>query len=804
MATTHDSSPNFSPLEAAAPLSGEIGVPTSVNTDEREPSPEHARERSVRRSRSARNFLSALTFWVWTTSFSWLFDETLLVAVDPPVSWASFAHGALAGLFLAFGVGACVGVVFGAFWAVTLRTRTTLEVLRAARDRVLGWLKEPNPQRQTQRITKLYVALSLLSAFCAASFFSTRELVLLIARPENLAALVLVCHLAFLLGVLVCRPFITLIVQAPISWLSRVKRLGWFWTRLWWQVLVLAILGAALLGAAIYENRQKLPYLPWHEFASLAVGMLMASLTAFIAAMLRPRASAALRWVARGVGATCFSIAAVSAFTLPAGSKAAHDAMAGKVLVGRVGLSPLHWLLDWDRDGQLFGFGGGDCQPLEASVHSGAVDVPDNGVDENCDGEDLSGRSLANLMGRWDYPVPDSWPERPDIVLVTIDTFSTELLASYGGKELFTPNLNAFSETAVLFEHYFSQGPSTRLSFPALFTSRYDTQIQRVIRGRHPFALASENLTLAEILKREGYATVAILPDSYFLPSRWRGLTQGFKVIDTKAIRARKPSQPHTAKQVTTQALKHLKKAGKKPLFLWVHYFDAHSPHRAPAGMSLRGNTRPERYAAEVSLVDREFGRLLRGIHKRLPNALVVVTGDHAIAFDEPRHAKYNYGQDLSTVVLHVPLLVSAPYLAPRRITDIASSIDLAPTIVNMLRLKDSLPFAGHSLVRALSGEGVARPPLVFSQFFLGEDKLAKRDPLRLVSARSPHYHVVLDRRTGIVQAWNWRKDREERDDLWPRELEPRVRAELLGLKQTLELFVYQNYARTTRASVGH
>jgi hypothetical protein len=47
-----------------------------------------------------------------------------------------------------------------------------------------------------------------------------------------------------------------------------------------------------------------------------------------------------------------------------------------------------------------------------------------------------------------------------------------------------------------------------------------------------------------------------------------------------------------------------------------------------------------------------------------------------------------------------------------------------------------------------------------------------------------------------VVEAWNWVEDREERVDLWAEATNPRDRAELDGLRATLELFVYEAYAK--------
>ena len=49
-----------------------------------------------------------------------------------------------------------------------------------------------------------------------------------------------------------------------------------------------------------------------------------------------------------------------------------------------------------------------------------------------------------------------------------------------------------------------------------------------------------------------------------------------------------------------------------RPWFLWVHYYDPHAPYEPPADLS--GATVRANYLGEVAFVDREFGRLLRGI----------------------------------------------------------------------------------------------------------------------------------------------------------------------------------------------
>ena len=68
-------------------------------------------------------------------------------------------------------------------------------------------------------------------------------------------------------------------------------------------------------------------------------------------------------------------------------------------------------------------------------------------------------------------------------MLITIDTFAATRMQALGYGRKVTPNLDAFAQRSALFRYTFSQGPSTRLSFPAMFTSRWDSEIKKRIDG---------------------------------------------------------------------------------------------------------------------------------------------------------------------------------------------------------------------------------------------------------------------------------------------------------------------------------
>jgi len=343
--------------------------------------------------------------------------------------------------------------------------------------------------------------------------------------------------------------------------------------------------------------------LAWPPLAANA-GAVVASLVLF---MVVRRAS---RWLHRGLAIVAVGLLPVL-FLVAA---PVHDTTRPEGLVAKLGHRIITKLLDWDGDGHLEGFGGMDCAPHDPQIYPGAPEIPDNGRDEDCDGRDA--RQIVSMFPpRRQHALPSNWTAQPDVYLITIDTFArwalpTERQLATGSDDAggTLPNLAEFATQSVVFSNFFVQGPSTRLSLPSIFTSRFDSEIARRVQGRFPFALLPNNYTLAEAMRDGGYATFAILPDPYFLPERWKGLLQGFDRVERGPALVAQAGEPHTARWVTQSALSLLHTPSNRPKFLWVHYFDAHSPHQAPNG--TQSASERERYLAELGHIDHELGGL--------------------------------------------------------------------------------------------------------------------------------------------------------------------------------------------------
>ena len=185
-------------------------------------------------------------------------------------------------------------------------------------------------------------------------------------------------------------------------------------------------------------------------------------------------------------------------------------------------------------------------------------------------------------------------------------------------------------------------------------------------------ALPPDVPTLATVLKSRGYNTGAFVA-SRVLDRRF-GLARGFDAYDDSMAAEELGEYGYPERDavaVTNAALAWASKQNAaKPLFLWVHYYDPHSPYRGS-------------YAAEVALVDREVGRLLGGLRKT--KRVVVVAGDHGEALGE--HGERTHGVFLYRSVLEVPLFIAGAGAA-RVVSDAVSTKRIAPTIAHLLGIK--------------------------------------------------------------------------------------------------------------------
>jgi arylsulfatase A-like enzyme/tetratricopeptide (TPR) repeat protein len=291
---------------------------------------------------------------------------------------------------------------------------------------------------------------------------------------------------------------------------------------------------------------------------------------------------------------------------------------------------------------------------------------------------------------------------RPDVVLLTLDTTRGDALGVMGREQARTPRLDALGAEGVVFERGYS---STSLTLPSHTTIL--SGLEPLVHGVHDNGVpvpAQGFETLAERLAKRGYDTGAFV-SAFILDSRF-GLDRGFAHYDDEITWRPDPLSflvPQRRGGVTTdRALAWLEDRGRKPFFLWVHYYDPHAPRDPPPPFDEIEGV----YDAEVAYMDAQIGRLLDGVRAagRGRPTLVIAVADHGESLGE--HGEDTHGTLAYDSTLHVPLLVSGPgFPAATRSTSFARTADVFPTVLAAVGEPSDGAGAGVPLQRLVAGE---------------------------------------------------------------------------------------------------
>jgi arylsulfatase A-like enzyme len=392
---------------------------------------------------------------------------------------------------------------------------------------------------------------------------------------------------------------------------------------------------------------------------------------------------------------------------------------------------------DLDRDGFGSLLGENDCDALDKRVHPGATDLPDDGIDQNCDGRDFTLRPTPLPSGPT-VEVPAQF-KRSDwnILLITVDTVRYDHTSFGGYKESkqrdTTPRLAELVKKSTSFSFCNAPSAGTMASIPAILTSKFfhsGLALDENLPPGTPPKIKGENTTLPELLKRAGYRTGVVASHHYW--NDW-GLDQG---VDDYDNQIGKNSDPYivAAHKVTDHTLAWISRQQGHKWFMWAHYIDPHGRYVAHPDVIDYGATEPDRYDAELRWTDQQLGRLFDEL-VRLPSnekTIIIITSDHGDSMGEHTVPVGTHGTALYREMLHVPLIFYVPNNQPRVIGGAVTPLDIVPTVLDLTGVdgKDHT-FEGTSLV---------------PQIFYG-----KPDTERIVFAET---NAPSPQRAAISEAW--------------------------------------------------
>jgi arylsulfatase A-like enzyme len=311
---------------------------------------------------------------------------------------------------------------------------------------------------------------------------------------------------------------------------------------------------------------------------------------------------------------------------------------------------------------------------------------------------------LLLLSGACFFQTPS---ERPDVLLITIDTLRADRLGPYGAEDVKTPVIDGLAREGVVFEQAAAPMGLTLPSHFSIFTGKYPREHGVM---NHGMVLLDEEQTLTEAFRDAGYRTAGFVGVNLLSPGS--GANQGFEEFDFPKGNLQLP-----ASQVVPKALRWLgDREEDEKVFLWVHLFDPHLPYAPPKPYNQSALERSEGrfpslhwpqflrvakanngdiplwvldhakalYDAEVELTDHWVGRLIDGFKERRSweDTLVVLTADHGECFSNGVY--FEHADCLYDGAIRVPLIVLYPKRqdAGKRVEGLASLIDVAPTVL--------------------------------------------------------------------------------------------------------------------------
>ena len=346
--------------------------------------------------------------------------------------------------------------------------------------------------------------------------------------------------------------------------------------------------------------------------------------------------------------------------------------------------------------------------------------------------------------------------DRPNVVLISIDTLRPDHLGCYGYARPTSPNIDAIAAEGALFEQHISSAPWTLPAHAAMFTSVPDS-VHGVVDAVK-FRLSEEFETLPESFQSAGYSTAGFFAGPYLHPAF--GLGQGFdRYVDCvetvpdgqvdadnewsmrdPVLRASHHGVTNDKVYAEWQRFFGEASEGSEPFFAFVHLWDVHFDFTPPAPYDtlfdpdydegrIPGETSsmtpainaaiPARdkehiialYDGEIAWTDEIVGRIRHdlGAAGLLEDTIFVITSDHGTELFD--HGGKGHRTTLYDEQIHIPLIVHYPgVVQAARFGGQTRMIDLGPTLRDLAGLPAVSTTMGASLGPSLRGETSTAP----------------------------------------------------------------------------------------------
>ncbi|MBT3342354.1 MAG: VanZ family protein [Gemmatimonadetes bacterium] len=394
---------------------------------------------------------------------------------------------------------------------------------------------------------------------------------------------------------------------------------------------------------------------------------------------------------------------------------------------------------------------------------------------------------------------------RPNVLVITVDTFRPDHLGAYGYSRPTSPHIDSIAAQGVVFRKAYTTSAWTAPGLISLLTS-LDAPTHGVdVRGK---SIRPGVVTLADALRAGGYRA----PDILFLTDIPNFHHLGFEPYSKRNQYIR------NGDEILFRWLQEEAHTSTDPFFLYYHYRDLHQPYDPgeeyeplylqeafgspynPASWARRFLAREKMdlvkrevmlprgiidfapwdrgwidalYDAQINRLDREFFGTLRGVLRDTglsENTLIVISADHGEELLEDglvgHVSTYKEGR-LGEELVQIPLIFSGPGLPEgQQIDTRVQVIDAMPTILDLVGLPRAETMQGQSLLPLTQGQSRPAKPLFFETSAGGYTASIEHYAHRVRGVIEGDWKFIRHTPSGESTLFDLATDPQEEDDL--------------------------------------
>lgn len=407
-----------------------------------------------------------------------------------------------------------------------------------------------------------------------------------------------------------------------------------------------------------------------------------------------------------------------------------------------------------------------------------------------------------------------------NIVFIALDTQRADHLGCYGYAKPTSPFIDSIAAQGVLFERCYAPNIPTHPSFTTMLTGK-EAITHDIINIGGGVPIKEGVQMIQEVLQEQGWRTHAV-------DTMGRHFPRGFDTYDTPSWERNDPTVLRRAEPTTEMAVAAIEKLrdGEQPFFLFVHYWDPHTPYLPPHeyrpmfypegrdpydvnnhSMDAAWNDETFKwyfhewmpgitdstyvnalYDAETRYMDDWLKPVFEALKPIQGETLVVLTADHGEILDEQLGFYDHHG--LYEGDVHIPAIFYWPGTleAGKRVLGFIENLDFAPTFFELAGLPDLLGCEGKSLVPCLRGQRDGNYDEVFLSEATWEVKRAYRNgKWKFIQSIEQDYHG-----RPMQELFDLEADPTEQNNI--AEQHPEIVAEL---KAKLDAYVARRLAET-------